>query len=200
MSSQTIARRRFLTGIGGMAAGGTFFPEVVAAAKKHAREGGRQCVLLWMSGGPSQLDTFDLKPDHTNGGEFREIASNVAGLRFSEHLPKLAAMADRLAILRGLSTKEGDHERGTTLMRTGHVQGGPVQYPAIGCSLSKSLANPDCQLPGYVSIVPGPFAAGSLRPGFLGPRYAATLVRAAASNPAASILDGILGDGFADLR
>ena len=51
----------------------------------------RHCILLWMAGGPSQTDTFDMKPGHENGGEFKEIATNVPGVRFSEHLPKLAA-------------------------------------------------------------------------------------------------------------
>src|SRR5580704_14988962 len=50
----------------------------------------RSCILLWMPGGPSQTDTFDLKPDHKNGGPFKEIAANVAGIRISEHFPKLS--------------------------------------------------------------------------------------------------------------
>jgi hypothetical protein len=129
-----------------------------------------------MSGGPSQLDTFDLKPGHIHGGSFKEIATSVPGVRFSEHLPKLAKQADSLAILRGVSTKEGDHERGTILMRTGHIPGGPVRYPSIGCSLSKSLRRDDGELPSYVSIAPGTFARNSISPGFLGPKYAATSV------------------------
>ena len=57
-----------------------------------------------MPGGASQTDTFDMKPNHENGGEFKEIATNVPGLRFSEHLPKLATQADKLAVIRSLST------------------------------------------------------------------------------------------------
>ena len=71
----------------------------------------RHCVLLWMSGGPSQTDTFDMKPDHVNGGEFKPIDTNAPGVQISEHLPKLAQQADKLAIVRSLSTKEGDHGR-----------------------------------------------------------------------------------------
>src|SRR5207237_8511074 len=55
----------------------------------------RACILLWMNGGPSQTDTFDLKPGHANGGPFKERSTHVAGIRFSEHLPKLANPADR---------------------------------------------------------------------------------------------------------
>lgn len=132
----------------------------------------RHCILLWMTGGPSQLDTFDLKPEHENGGEFKPIATNVSGIQISEHLPQLAKQADQLAILRGLSTKEGDHGRGTFLMRTGHGPTGPIRYPSIGASLSKALGDDSSALPNFVSISPyrrfSPAAFGS---GFLGPRH-----------------------------
>jgi hypothetical protein len=96
----------------------------------------RHCILLWMTGGPTQTDTFDMKPGHANGGEFKEVATKAPGLRFSEHLPKLGEMADRLAVVRGLSTKEGDHGRGTYVVRTGQKPQGPIQYPPIGSSLA----------------------------------------------------------------
>src|SRR5437762_1618887 len=76
-----------------------------------ARKNRRHCILLWMNGGPTQTDTFDMKPGHQNGGQFQPIATKAAGVRISEHLPQLAARAQHLAILRGLSTKEGDHGR-----------------------------------------------------------------------------------------
>ena len=185
-----ISRRGLIGTAAGLGASG-WLPQLAHAAKKANQQDGRHCVLLWMAGGPSQMDTFDLKPDHPNGGEFKEIATAVPGIRISEHLPKLAKQADRLAILRGLSTKEGDHERGTKLMRTGHVPGGPVGYPAIGCSLSKALDVGASQLPSYITVAPGVFARSSLSPGFLGPKHAATSV--AVSGPPAD-------DEFAQLR
>ena len=54
----------------------------------------RHCILLWMTGGPTQTDTFDMKPGHANGGQFKEVETKVPGLRFSEHLPKLAQHAE----------------------------------------------------------------------------------------------------------
>ncbi len=149
-------------------------------AAAQIKSQGRHCVLLWMAGGPSQIDTFDMKPNHANGGSIKEAATRVAGMRFSEHFRGLAKQADSLAILRSLSTKEGDHQRASVLMRTGHVPGGPVVYPSIGCSLSKELGTADAELPSYVSIAPGAFARSSVRPGFLGPKHAATAVAAAA--------------------
>ena len=157
----------------------------------------RHCILLWMAGGPSQMDTFDLKPRHENGGEFKEIATSVPGLRISEHLPKLADFTDHLAIVRSLSTKEGDHGRGTHLMRTGHPPTGPVQYPTIGASISKELAIDRDELPSFVSIGPfRPVSRESFGPGFLGPKYAPLTVAASDSGGTEPTPEG----GFADLR
>lgn len=187
-------RRQLFAGavsIGGTIGFSQLLPSIAAAASEAAEKDQRHCILLWMSGGPSQMDTFDMKPNHKNGGSFKEIATKVPGVRFSEHLPKLGKQSDRLAIMKGMSTKEGDHERGTTVMRTGHMTGGPVKYPAIGCSLSKSLKNPLSKLPSYVTIAPGPFARSSLSPGFLGPKFAATSV---------SVSGAPAPDRFAQLR
>ncbi|MEX2174146.1 MAG: DUF1501 domain-containing protein [Pirellulaceae bacterium] len=139
----------------------------------------RHCILLWMTGGPTQTDTFDMKPGHANGGEFKEVATKSPGLRFSEHLPKLGEMAERMAVVRGLSTKEGDHGRGTFVVRTGQKPQGPIQYPAIGSSLSKALGRDDDAVPHYVSISPyRAFNQAAFGPGFLGPRYAPLTVGA----------------------
>jgi hypothetical protein len=130
-----------------------------------------------MTGGPTQTDTFDMKPGHANGGEFKEAATNAPGVRFSEHLPKLGQHADQMAIIRSLSTKEGDHGRGTFAIRTGHQPGGPLRYPTIGSLLSKELGDETASLPNYVSISPySAFNPSAFSPGFLGPRYAAATV------------------------
>lgn len=152
----------------------------------------RHCILLWMSGGPTQTDTFDMKPGHNNGGEFKEIATRSPGLRFSEHLPKLAEHGDRIAVIRSLTTKEGDHERGTHLVRTGQPPMGAVAYPSIACSLAKELGETaESSLPNYVSVAPtlqiSPAAFG---PGFLGPSFAPALVGGGgASGPIAQAAD-----------
>lgn len=143
----------------------------------------RSCILLWMNGGPSQLDTFDLKPGHANGGPFKEIQTSIPGIRISEHLPRLAKNMEQVALIRSMSTKEADHGRATYLLRTGRVPGGPVQYPTLGSVLSKELGRTDAELPNFVSIAPfralNPAAFG---PGFLGPQYAPLVVGENASN------------------
>lgn len=157
----------------------------------------RHCILLWMGGGPSQTDTFDMKPDHENGGEFNEIATNVPGVRFSEHLPQLAQHADQLAIIRSLSTKEGDHGRGTHLMRTGQPPMGAVRYPAIGAALAKHLATPEVKLPPYVSVAPfRGLNNEAFGPGFLGPKFAPLIVGGSGMGAPA----GNQGEGFAELK
>lgn len=145
------------------------------AAQSPVRK--RACILLWMTGGPSQTDTFDMKPGHANGGEFKPIETAVPGLQISEHLPKLAKMMKHVAPIRSMSTKEGDHSRGTYIMRTGYSATGPVQYPTMGSLLSKELASPGAELPDYVSVAPYKFLnPAAYAPGFLGPKYAPLVV------------------------
>ncbi|MHB1423089.1 MAG: DUF1501 domain-containing protein [Gemmataceae bacterium] len=137
----------------------------------------RACILLWMAGGPSQMDTFDLKPGATNGGPYKEIRTPAPDLRISEHLPRLARFGDRLAVIRSMSTKEGEHDRATFLMRTGYQPTGPIQYPTIGSLVAKELGDEDAALPNFVSIGPERFfGTASNGPGFLGPRYAPLIV------------------------
>lgn len=137
----------------------------------------RACILLWMNGGPSQIDTFDLKPGHANGGEFKEIATKAPGVRISEHLPQLALQMDRAAIVRSMSTREGDHGRATYLMRTGNLPQGPIQYPPLGALVAKELGQESNDLPSFVSVAPARFfSPAAYGAGFLGPQYAPLIV------------------------
>lgn len=137
----------------------------------------RSCILLWMAGGPSQMDTFDLKPGHVNGGPFRETATAVPGIRFCEHLPRLAGHMNRLALVRSLQTREGDHGRATAHLRTGYTPQGSIRFPSLGSLVSHELADSQADLPGFVSVLPqGAFALGSVAAGFLGPRHAPLIV------------------------
>jgi len=138
----------------------------------------RSCILLWMPGGPSQLETFDLKPGHANGGPFKAIDTAVPGIQISEHLPQLARHMKHLAIVRSLTSKEGDHPRATYLLRTGRVPQGPIEYPSLGSLLSKELGDERSELPSFVSIAPYRFFGGqdAYGAGFLGPRYAPMVI------------------------
>jgi hypothetical protein len=130
-----------------------------------------------MSGGPSQLDTWDLKPGHANGGPFKPIATSVPGIQISEHLPKLARWMDQLAIVRSMNSKEGDHGRATYFLRTGYLPQGPIQYPSIGALVSKELGDERSELPSFVSVAPFRILnQGAFGSGFLGPRHAPLIV------------------------
>src|SRR5262245_35056540 len=114
----------------------------------------RSCILLWMHGGPSQMDTFDLKPGTANGGPYKESQTSAPGLKISEHLPKIAKFGDRMAVIRSMSTKEGEHTRATFIMRNGYVPTGPIQYPSIGSLVSKEIGTDESPLPIYIPIAP----------------------------------------------
>jgi uncharacterized protein (DUF1501 family) len=132
-----------------------------------------------MAGGPAQTDTFDLKPGHANGGPFREIETAATGLRFSEHLPQLAKVAKRLAVIRSMRTKEGDHGRATAHLRTGYLPQGAIRFPSLGAAIAHELADAQADLPGMVSVMPqGAFAQPSVVSGFLGPQHAPLVVSA----------------------
>lgn len=150
-----------------------WFRTLAADAARHS-DRKRSCILLWLNGGPATIDLWDLKPRHDNGGPFKEISTSVPGLRISEHLPRVAKHAEHLALIRSMSTKEGDHTRASHLVRTGNVPQGAIQYPSLGALVAKELHGDESDLPGYVSIAPPGGAVESLTftSGFLGPRFA----------------------------
>jgi uncharacterized protein DUF1501 len=135
------------------------------AAQSGART--KSCVLLWMDGGPSHKDTFDLKPGTKDGGEFRPIQTAAPGVEISEHFPKLAGLMRHGAIVRGMSTGEGAHGRAKVYLHTGYKEGvGGLVYPSLGSIVSAELGNPEFPLPNFVSIGNRTFGSG-----FLGTRH-----------------------------
>ncbi|MCI0700418.1 MAG: DUF1501 domain-containing protein [Planctomycetia bacterium] len=151
--------------------------KLAQAAEEKKVKPKRSCILLWMNGGPSTIDLWDLKVGHENGGPYKEIEA-APDLKIGEHLPKLAKHGKQIAVLRGMSTKEGDHARGTYLMRTGQLPGfAGIQYPSIGSLISKELGDPKAELPNFISIAPQRFfAQEAFGPGFLGPVHAPLIV------------------------
>src|SRR5438128_710084 len=99
--------RRSALAVSGVSMSGWLGGLAAWAAAVPARK--RACILLWMAGGPSQIDTFDPKPGHKNGGPFRAIDTAAPGVQVGEHLPQVAKRMNRLAVVRSLKTREGDH-------------------------------------------------------------------------------------------
>jgi hypothetical protein len=104
------------------------------AGHATTQRGHKSCILLWMDGGPSHLDTFDPKADAPAQirGEFQSIASSVPGVRLCEKFPRFAALLEHAALLRGMCTEEADHGRARVYMHTGYRPGmGGVTYPGL---------------------------------------------------------------------
>lgn len=156
-------RRALLTGgLGGLLS--LCIPRWQALAEvADAKRRGKSCILLWMNGGPSHLDTFDPKPGAATGGPFKAIGTSAEGVKICEHLPLLAEQAKHLAIIRSMTSKEGNHDRGQYLMHTGYAPSGTLTHPSLGAWVSHELGDPKFELPNFVSIR-GP----SVSSGFLG--------------------------------
>ena len=181
MIARDFSRRDFVRMSLASAFGAAACPWLPRLARAAGKKPAKACIVLWMGGGPSQTDTWDLKPGHKNGGPYNEIATAVPGIRISEHLPKLAALGKELGIIRSMTTREGEHQRATQLLHTGQLPSEVVAYPPIGSMMSKELGDPDHDLPGYITISQGGF--GDLGAGFLGPQYAPMGVSGISDNP-----------------
>ena len=108
-----------------------------AATPPRIAEGAKakSCILVWLEGGPSQLDTWDPK---TNSS-FRPISTNVAGIQVSELLPKLAKRMDKLALIRSMSSFGDDHPQAVHYAATGHLHNPTMQFPSLGSIVGKEL-------------------------------------------------------------
>jgi hypothetical protein len=163
-------RRDFLR-VGAIGAGAlslSSFLRLSAAGEIQASAGAKSAIFINLPGGPSHMDTFDLKPNSAKEfrGEFNPIKTNVSGVEFCEHLPKLASCADKFAILRGVSHTLGAHRLGQEYVNSGSKPIASLEYPGYGCVVSKELETP-ADLPPFVAI-----PKADQRPGFLGVKYA----------------------------
>ena len=149
-----------------------------ASAPARPAPKAKSIVLLWMNGGPSHLETWDPKPGHANGGPTKAIRTALPGLSIAEHMPHLAAFASKLAVLRGMTSKEGNHQRAQYLMHTGYAPTPTVTHPSLGGWISKELGAPPNGLPAFVSLGGPSFGAG-----FLGVQNGPFVVQRAGSAP-----------------
>jgi hypothetical protein len=164
-----LTRRGFLSVAAGVTLTGWLGRLAAHAQEQHAA---KSCILLWMAGGPSHLDTFDLKPDASDRirGEFQPIDTSVPGIQISEHFPKLAQLMEHAAILRSMSTVESDHQLATYHVHTGYQKrAGGITFPSLGAIASHELGQRDFPLPSFVCLGAGPRHA--TRSGFLGPEH-----------------------------
>ena len=141
--------------------------DVLAAHAAGSGAKHKACILLWMDGGPSQKDTFDMKPHTENAGDFKPIATSVPGMEISEHFPKLAKQMPHAAVIRSMTTGEGAHGRAKYYLHTGYKEGqGGLVYPSIGSIVSAELGRTESPMPNFVSVGNRSYGAG-----FLGARH-----------------------------
>ncbi|HEU5116174.1 MAG TPA: DUF1501 domain-containing protein, partial [Isosphaeraceae bacterium] len=166
-----MGRRGFLKalGLGAAGAGVLSFGDLMAVHAEELRKRQMSCILLWMSGGPSQMETFDPKPEHANGASVKTIETAVPGISIAEGWNKTAAVMNEIALIRSMTNKEGNHQRATYHLHTGYVPSGTIKHPNFGCNVAAELGDPKFDLPHMVSIgnsggrIPGA--------GFLGVNY-----------------------------
>jgi hypothetical protein len=163
------------------------------------------CILIWMDGGPTHFETFDPKPDAPSEirGEFRPIATRTPGVHFSEHMRQLAAISDKLAVVRSIRHDQGNHGAGNHYMMTGAPPRIPVGcgafvsfHPSMGAVASHERGAPT-GLPAYVSM---PDMTRSGGPNFLGARHAPFVIGDNPSSNAFSVRDVALPRGLSGER
>ena len=171
-----MSRRHFLSHLAGAAAlagPATSFTNSILANAADLKKRHKSAILLWMGGGPSTIDLWDLKPGSATGGPFKQIATTADGVAICEHLPLMAQQMHQMAIVRSMSTREADHMRGRYYMHTGYVPNPNVTHPSYGSVIAHELAHkvPHLEIPPFVSV-----GGGSEGPGFLGMTWAPFMV------------------------
>ncbi len=145
------------------------------------RKQGKHLLLLWLAGGASQLETWDPKPGRPTGGPFKAIPTAVPGTHICELMPKTARLMDKVAVVRSLDTRIGEHGQAADMMQRGRRPEAEVAFPDVGTVIAREKGERDSQVPEYVSMYLATEGQrwGRPDPGFLGSRHAAmTLERA----------------------
>src|SRR5262245_46000923 len=155
----TLNRRSLLT-IGALGLGGLTLPGLLAArarAGQSATSNRKSVILVWLAGGPSHIDMYDLKPNAPAEvrGEFRPIATNVPGVQVGEHLPRQAAIFDKLSVVRSAFHTNAGHGMGSQWMQTGYqatIEVNDNIYPSTGSVVARLKGANDPGLPAYVNL------------------------------------------------
>lgn len=182
MMLHSLSRRELLAGAAGALAANSLTSPLRADSDNGPR---KQLLLLFMSGGKSQFESWDPKPGTKHGGPFRAISTSIPGLQIGELLPHCAQIMHRLTVVRSVNSGIADHFQGHYAMQSGRIAAG---YPVLGSAVAKLLERPDDVLPGYVSIRrDGPKAYTDVGDaGFLGAKYEG--VRIVNNQPPANLI------------
>src|SRR5215210_332314 len=196
-SCDGVSRRDFLR-VGSLAAFGLNLPSLLRARASAAMATGDvSCILIWLQGGISHIDTFDPKPDAPAEirGEFGVIDTNVAGIQVCDTLPALARHQDKFAILRSLNPRNGSHGVADAYMMTGHPFNQALTYPCFGSVVAKQKGNRD-SMPPFIQVgtsVDKRFGGGAA--GFLGDQFNPFVLPGDPSSPGFTVRDVSLPGG-----
>jgi hypothetical protein len=168
-----VSRRGFIRRLvaGSAAAAGIRWSDYLSAYASELKKQNRACILLWMAGGPSQFETFDPKPGTETQGPTKAIETSASGIQIAEHWTRTANVMKDVAVIRSMTSKEGNHGRATYLLHTSYAPSGSVTHPGFGSLVAQQLGEADFDLPHFVSI-----SGQSIGPSFLGVRYAPFVV------------------------
>ncbi|MFG0297921.1 MAG: DUF1501 domain-containing protein [Maioricimonas sp. JB045] len=150
-----VSRRDVLRLAAGLGVSFTLPALDLRAAAQRGSERPRSVIILWMAGGPSQLETWDPHPGTKYGGPTKAIDTTVPGLQIADLFPRMAEQMHHLSVIRSLVSKEGDHERGTYFVQTGYRPDPTVVHPAMGAVLANRLQDPELEIPQHVSLASG---------------------------------------------
>ena len=171
---EPLSRRQFVQAAG--FAGATWLTPVshllarAADSKQSVRKPAQSIIVLWLQGGPSQLETFDPHPGSNSSGGSLAINTPVKEVQLGAGLPGTAGEMNSISLIRSMMSKEGDHERGTYAMKTGFRPDPTVIHPSIGAICCHELPAAGTDIPRHISILPGQWPAAG---GFLGDQYSA---------------------------
>jgi hypothetical protein len=149
--TRTLSRRHF--GSFSLAALSALVAESGLPEERKQGPRPRSLILVWLAGGPSQLETFDPKPKSKNGGPTRAIATSVRGVQIAAGLPLVAEQLQHLALVRSMVGPEGDHSRASMLMKSGRRPEPSLVHPSLGALASHELGGAESAIPSYVSIL-----------------------------------------------
>jgi len=157
MAAEPWSRRQFLSGLAASTFRLSMVPALAGQVLGNSTSlfhpaSARRCIFLYMSGGMSQIDTLDPKPESENAGELRALSTAADGIQLSEHFPYLAKQMDKATVIRSMTSTQGAHEQGRYFLHTSHVLRGTIRHPSLGSWMSHLQGSLNQTLPGHVAV------------------------------------------------
>ncbi len=168
LQSKSMNRRDLLRAAAGLGLSFALPAMDLRAANRRGDERPKSLLIVWLAGGPSQLETWDPHPGTKIGGPTKAIPTSIPDVQIADLFPQVAEQLHHLSVIRSLVSKEGDHDRATYLVKTGYRPDPTVRHPAVGAIVAHELPNEKLEIPPVISLG---YDNHPSRGGFLGSRY-----------------------------